>query len=79
MYRKVFILFVYIYTANFSIPTTCDWLNEVKFVELAEKEAQEMVQKYNKEGREAGYGPNFSSKKPNDGHKKNWGKNNSKF
>lgn len=66
--------------ANFCIPTVCEWLNEVKFVELGEKEAQETVQKYNKQGREAGYGPNFSNKKPSgDSSKKQWGRNNSSY
>ncbi|KAF5296053.1 hypothetical protein FQA39_LY12675 [Lamprigera yunnana] len=42
--------------ANMSLPKRGDWLEEVTFVELNEDDAKNMVQKYNQEGREAGFG-----------------------
>lgn len=63
--------------ASFTVPAQCEWLNEVTFAELGEKEAKEQVVKYNKAGRDAGYGPNFN-KKQNDG-RRNWGRNNSEL
>lgn len=37
------------------IPQVGEWLEEVEFVELGEAEAKAIVQKYNAQGKEAGY------------------------
>lgn len=39
-----------------SLPQKCDWVDEVLFTELDEAAAKEQVQKYNTDGRAAGYG-----------------------
>lgn len=39
-----------------SIPRVGEWLEEVEYVELGEEEARALVQKYNKQGRDAGFG-----------------------
>ncbi|RZF32122.1 hypothetical protein LSTR_LSTR003985 [Laodelphax striatellus] len=55
--------------ANFRLPEKGDIFKEVEFVELDEAEAQKLVDRYNKEGRDAGYGPQvsqFKRFKPND-------------
>lgn len=39
-----------------SIPRVGEWIEEVEFAELAEEEAKALVQKYNAQGREAGFG-----------------------
>ncbi|GLV45568.1 uncharacterized protein CBL_02588 [Carabus blaptoides fortunei] len=51
--------------ASMCLPTVCDWLDEVTYAELDESKAKEIVQKYNKQGREAGYGPNYTAKHSN--------------
>lgn len=38
------------------LPETGDWLEEITFTELPETEAKAEVEKYNKEGKDAGYG-----------------------
>lgn len=40
-----------------SLPKVGDWLEEVTYVELDEQQAKTMVQKYNKEGKDNGFGP----------------------
>lgn len=47
-----------------SLPELNDPFIEVKYVELDETEAKALVEKYNEEGRKAGYGPQYSSKRP---------------
>lgn len=49
---RVFVVFL----ANMSIPRVGEWLEEVEYVELGEEEARTVVQKYNKQGRDAGFG-----------------------
>lgn len=44
------------FLANMSIPRVGEWLEEVEYVELGEEEARALVQKYNKQGRDAGFG-----------------------
>lgn len=39
----------FIFTANFVLPETCAWLEEVIFAELDEEEARVLVEKYNRE------------------------------
>lgn len=39
-----------------SIPRVSEWIEEVEFAELGEEEAKAIVQKYNTQGREAGFG-----------------------
>lgn len=39
-----------------SIPRVGEWIDEVEFAELGEEEAKATVQKYNTQGREAGFG-----------------------
>ncbi|GJQ77787.1 hypothetical protein Trydic_g16049 [Trypoxylus dichotomus] len=48
---------VYEMKANMSLPKVGDWLEEVTYVELDEQQAKTVVQKYNKEGRDNGFGP----------------------
>lgn len=43
--------------ACMNIPSTGDLLDEVIYAELGEEEAKAVVQKYNVQGKEAGYGP----------------------
>ena len=46
------------YLANFVLPTVNEGLfTEVKYAEEAEPEARKLVEMYNKEGRDAGFGP----------------------
>lgn len=40
-----------------SLPRAHDWVEEVTYAELDETEAKAQVQKYNTQGREAGFGP----------------------
>lgn len=48
--------------ANFRLPEQGEHFDEVRYVELNEEESQPLVEQYNKEGREAGYGQSqFSS------------------
>ncbi|XP_012278100.1 heterogeneous nuclear ribonucleoprotein U-like protein 1 isoform X2 [Orussus abietinus] len=42
--------------ANFSAPAVGDCFDAVEWVELAEEEAKKLIEKYNKEGKDAGYG-----------------------
>lgn len=52
-----------------SIPTSGDWLDEVTFGELDEEKAKETIQKYNKQGREAGYGPHYTGRQHSNNQK----------
>lgn len=47
---------VLFFIANMSIPRVGEWLEQVEYVELDEEEARAVVQKYNKQGRDAGFG-----------------------
>ncbi|KAF5304618.1 hypothetical protein FQR65_LT07900 [Abscondita terminalis] len=61
--------------ANMSLPKRGDWLEEVTYVELNEDEAKAVVQKYNQQGREAGFGPiggQRSGYRDNRGHPYRW-------
>ena len=49
-----------------TLPRVGDWIDEVQFVELADQEAIAKVAKYNKEGKDAGYG--FANRR--DGNKR---------
>lgn len=40
-----------------ALPKVSYWLEDVEYAELNEEEAKELVQKYNKAGKDAGYGP----------------------
>lgn len=41
-----------------TLPQTCDFLDEVSYAELQQEDAKTVVQKYNTQGRDAGYGSN---------------------
>ncbi|XP_069692636.1 heterogeneous nuclear ribonucleoprotein U-like protein 1 isoform X2 [Periplaneta americana] len=43
--------------ANFVLPEVGDIFNQVEYTELSEAESRPLVEQYNKEGRDAGYGP----------------------
>lgn len=43
--------------ANFTLPEPCDFLEDVKFVELQREEAEKLLKQYNEEGRKAGPPP----------------------
>lgn len=43
--------------ANMCLPKQSNWLEEVTYVELNEEEATAVMQKYNQQGRDAGFGP----------------------
>ncbi|KAK5640200.1 hypothetical protein RI129_011011 [Pyrocoelia pectoralis] len=43
--------------ANMCLPKQSNWLEEVTYVELNEEEATAVTQKYNQQGRDAGFGP----------------------
>ncbi|KAF2882590.1 hypothetical protein ILUMI_23607 [Ignelater luminosus] len=62
--------------ANMSLPRRGDWLEEVTYVELGEDEAKTLVQKYNQQGREAGFGPISGQRsgyhRDNRGHPYRW-------
>lgn len=61
--------------ANMSLPKRGDWLEEVTYVELNEDEAKAVVQKYNQQGREAGFGPIGGQRcgyRDNRGHPYRW-------
>lgn len=45
------------FKANFALPEVGDFLDEVTFVELQKVEAEELVKRYNEEGRKAGPPP----------------------
>lgn len=49
-------MILFFFIANMSIPRVGEWLEEVEYVELGEEEARAVVQKYNKQGRDAGFG-----------------------
>lgn len=53
------------------LPSACDWVDEVTYAELEETKAKEVVQKYNKQGREAGYGPNYTAKQHHSNNQRN--------
>lgn len=59
-----------------NLPRRGDWLEEVSYVELNEEDAKALVQKYNHQGREAGFGPlsnqRNSSYRDNRGHPYRW-------
>lgn len=40
-----------------SLPKVGDWVEEVLYTDLDEEEAKKMVEKYNAQGKEAGFGP----------------------
>ncbi|XP_017770243.1 PREDICTED: heterogeneous nuclear ribonucleoprotein U-like protein 1 isoform X2 [Nicrophorus vespilloides] len=42
--------------ASMNVPRTGEWLDEITFASLPEDKAKAQVQKYNKEGRDAGFG-----------------------
>lgn len=44
------------FLANMSVPRVGEWLEKVTFASLGETEAKAQVQKYNQQGREAGFG-----------------------
>nr|XP_018903360.1 PREDICTED: heterogeneous nuclear ribonucleoprotein U-like protein 1 [Bemisia tabaci] len=59
--------------ANFRLPEEGEIFDEVEFIELQREEAQKLVEIYNKEGRDAGYGKkqsSFSSGRDSRGDKK---------
>jgi heterogeneous nuclear ribonucleoprotein U-like protein 1 len=45
-----------LFAANFMLPEVGDIFDEVSYIELPEAESHLLVQQYNKEGRDAGYG-----------------------
>lgn len=49
--------------ANFTAPTVGDSFNAVEYVELAEEEAKSLIEKYNKEAKEAGFGQQQEKKR----------------
>ncbi|XP_025830505.1 heterogeneous nuclear ribonucleoprotein U-like protein 2 isoform X2 [Agrilus planipennis] len=63
--------------AMMGLPRNCDWLNEVKYAELKEEEARAMVQKYNKQGKDAGFKP-FPDRKDNRYPLNKWDHNSSR-
>lgn len=65
-----------------SVPRVGDWLEEVEYTDLNEEETKAMVQKYNTQGREAGFG-NLSYGQRNKDYRNNkfnkWPPNRRKF
>lgn len=47
---------MFVSAANFKLPEKGEYFDEVIYTELGETEARPMVEMYNKEGRDAGYG-----------------------
>ncbi|XP_066595276.1 heterogeneous nuclear ribonucleoprotein U-like isoform X2 [Prorops nasuta] len=50
--------------ASFSAPTIGELFDSVEWVELNEEEGKKLIEKYNKEGKEAGYGTQQANKRP---------------
>ncbi|XP_044017273.1 heterogeneous nuclear ribonucleoprotein U-like protein 1 isoform X2 [Aphidius gifuensis] len=62
--------------ANFEAPNVGESFDAVEWIELNEEEGKKLISKYNKEGKDAGYGQQQSSKrsrfdKTNDSHRDN--------
>lgn len=62
-----------------SLPKVGDWLEEVTYVELDEQQAKTMIQKYNKEGRDNGFGPFAPRRDYRDDRHQKWHQNRSKL
>ncbi|CAH0547849.1 unnamed protein product [Brassicogethes aeneus] len=59
--------------AIMSLPEKCEWVDEIVFTDLDEAASKEMVEKYNKDGKAAGYGTGQKrvQRRGGDWHKRN--------
>jgi hypothetical protein len=51
-------------TGNFQLPVKGDPFDEVRYEELSESESRKLVEMYNKEAADAGFGPSSPHKRP---------------
>lgn len=57
-----------------TLPEKGEWLDEVIFADIEEEKAKEMVAKYNKDGKSAGYGTGVKRTPRRDWHKRKYTK-----
>lgn len=60
-----------IFSANFRAPVVGESFNVVDWVELNQEEGEKLIEKYNKEGKDAGYGGQRIKRARNDSRSEN--------
>lgn len=52
------------FSANFRAPVVGEYFDAINWIELDQEESGKLIENYNKEGKEAGYGEQQRSKRP---------------